>query len=1198
MSRIAEFERQLIGLSGSAFEALISELIDRVFIPETISTPGRAYGKDKPTQSSVDICFSSNVNGKTDYFVAMTNEDGGKSLFKEHGKIAQDINKIISNYNGSEYNNSTILYCVAASYEFKDIEQLRKLCKDNSFELLIWGSGTIYSNIKRFDPMLFTTFFNIPVNSFSIVTPKDFIRNKSNNILIADTFLNRDGDLDQIKDVLLKYKKILLYGKSGCGKTRLALEVGKTLMESNFDVFVLKLSTISIIEELTSRINPSKATLLIIDDVNRFANIASIINYVDENPNIYLLMTVRDYLINNFKDNSIGFSVFPQEVSCLTDKQVKEIIAKYLGPNNKEAIDYILSISNANLRLATMSAEVLKKDSITFNSIPEVLDSYYESMIKTIKAVNNQEFERFLVSISYLEWIDVRDAKLLSSISEIFHFNIDNLYMFIDLAEEKEVIDVAYDGCALRISDQTLGNYLFYKYVFKNKTFIFKNLYIKSDGSGRRKLISIVISVCNVFIKDRNIISDLEKTLDELIANESKKDVICFMEPFNQIFPGKALDYSYNCLSNYDGPSLKVDRYGNRDDHYLLTSLLCSNSERKDWYDKIIDKFFNLFLEKSNLKEYLLKCVELFKVKRESISNNYRTQIYFIKKAISLSDDEQLFLRIFEVFYPYYCEENEMRERNTFTFIRFNMIACEGFEPFRKLLWECVKKININSNRSFICDIFSKNSYSTRDTYEQRRIDSEYAIDFLASNDFSNLQYRDLVYSVLSPYVDKNGNFKNATEYLSKIETLPIDQLFKTFLSPIGGYFDFIHDERKIIKVFEKYYVDDASLLNDIIVLDKSFGKKHDYRIAGILDTFFYKISTSEDYNRYVNHFLLEDGETLCNLTTIFKRIIDKQSFFYSNKEVLHSNPSVRSHFYYSLGTKDINDDVYNEALSFYSSNFLKDRKIRFGNETIISLVSFEEYKHGFIHTVVNNHFKDEEPDYSFFDSLFFDFKDCPLVLGYLDNDVELLYSIYLKLITHGNSVDYKGDYAYYFSLIDDEHLKVILKTIIEHRSDYNMVGRLFNHASFIKVFIEIVEEGLAMSNYYIAHVVSKMPDDLYLRFLNEYVNKHKDNREDLYKLTFNIKEKDSLTRLKLLQVCMSNHMDKDLLLSLGIMYGPSSFTNSRADAIQRDLDALCTYIDSKEYPPEYEGMLERMKNDITNYVREVRISELNEHYW
>ena len=205
--------------------------------------------------------------------------------------------------------------------------------------------------------------------------------------------------------------------------------------------------------------------------------IQSFIDYIitNENKNIKIVATIRDYLLNETlnKLNNYGIKPNVYTLNKMEENGLIKILENSFNIKNKNWQQQILKISNGNPRIAIMASQSILDGKLkNLNSILDVFKSYYDKIIEENKLTISQI--KMLFYISLLSPFSIENQEIKNALKNIEIYNIKEYKNLRDL----ELIEF-YNDEAIKISDQNFANYIIYKYLIELKEIKVSDLLIK-----------------------------------------------------------------------------------------------------------------------------------------------------------------------------------------------------------------------------------------------------------------------------------------------------------------------------------------------------------------------------------------------------------------------------------------------------------------------------------------------------------------------------------------------------------------------------------------------------------------------------------------------------------------------------------------------------------------------------------------------
>ena len=362
MSDYKNVKQKVYSSSQSKLQDIVFRIIDSEYNhPINLIYLGGAQSDNKTRWGTPDVFFQ--LSDGQYIFVEVTTQKNGID-----GKIKEDLKKCKEEAETAKIKVNKVIYACLFKPTVKNIssyqETCREFCEDiNPFDF--WG-------LDKLTTLLTTNYRHLAIEELgvqfsygSINTLAEYFKNKNFDVSQTHEFLYREQEISEIIANLLEHKTVLLYGKAGCGKTRLCIQVATQLKkQNNFkEIYFIKGAFSSAINDL-QLISAGEKVVFILDDVNRMPYLKDFIQYTSTHKNIYILATVRDYAKDNIKkdlyQSELALGVIFYNIEPLKAENQEDIIKKILPNANYNVLKAIKNISNGNLRFAIMSAEIIK----------------------------------------------------------------------------------------------------------------------------------------------------------------------------------------------------------------------------------------------------------------------------------------------------------------------------------------------------------------------------------------------------------------------------------------------------------------------------------------------------------------------------------------------------------------------------------------------------------------------------------------------------------------------------------------------------------------------------------------------------------------------------------------------------------------------------------------------------------------------
>lgn len=392
MSKLDQIQNALMGIDQGNFQKLCDSYLHRTLDIKEINAVGSVAGAAKTRTGQPDTLITLNTDRYV--FVEATTEKSGllkkfsddlEECFDEDktGVQLADVEKIIlaCNRKLSQKDRTALIKkgqdkgCIV---EFLDLDTL-------SFDLY-----------QKFQPLA-KEFLGIELDTGQILKPLDFVTEYQNSKFatpLDNDFLFRETEKKQILESLEKQDLVIVSGKPGVGKSKLALESIKEFVDSNinYQPFCIINKKLDLYENLKAYFGADGKYIILVDDANRLTQLPHILRLISEQTDtrkIKIVLTVRDYALNQIRNETRQYVSTEIELQKFSKDEIEKILESF-GIRNHEYIDRIYKISSGNPRLAIMMTRVaLEKNTLdSINDVSDLYDIYFDSINEDLKELS------------------------------------------------------------------------------------------------------------------------------------------------------------------------------------------------------------------------------------------------------------------------------------------------------------------------------------------------------------------------------------------------------------------------------------------------------------------------------------------------------------------------------------------------------------------------------------------------------------------------------------------------------------------------------------------------------------------------------------------------------------------------------------------------------------------------------------------
>lgn len=403
-------------------------------------------------------------------------------------KLGKDFETNIPLFNQQVYRKKEYV-CFINFEPKKIIENLKNVCTQNGIHMELYNNNriaTILDKPEFHDVRM--DFLRIPPSLGVFLRLEEFrerLRRKRAKLPIPENFIGREVDVHKVVDAFSNIARIVIVdGDPGVGKTRLSTEAIQRLSTderfSEFEFHCVRELNESITQAIRSELDLAKKHLLFVDDANRLNYLGDLLEML-VNPKITegsrLLLSTRRYntqaVISEINKHGIHDSIAVVHLHRLSNADIDQIVQG--EPFNIKGEHYrriIVSVAKGNPRLATLSAEIIRHGgSIEGDNPPQLFEKYFEDVFCDIdEQLSESKDKRLLGLFAALRFIDPSNDQLVKKIVEGIGFSntIEFRESLVRLSNS-EILDVLPSGTVARVFDDSVSEYLVFRFFFHDK---------------------------------------------------------------------------------------------------------------------------------------------------------------------------------------------------------------------------------------------------------------------------------------------------------------------------------------------------------------------------------------------------------------------------------------------------------------------------------------------------------------------------------------------------------------------------------------------------------------------------------------------------------------------------------------------------------------------------------------------------------
>lgn len=727
MSRLQTIQNALNAINETVFQELCdSFLILRNEHYKAFSRTGSQVGKQKTTKGTPDS-FLLLPNGKYIFIEYSTNITEGLS------KLKKDVLKCIDTVKtGIPVKDiAEIIICINFNLKADELQELKDILSKTKIELTVYTLDALSLELHLQHRNLAQEYLGLPLDTGQIVTIDKFIdeynrASKGIATPLDNPFIHRERELQDLNNMIVVNDLVIVYGSPGVGKTKLALETIKDFIKENpsYNAFCISYKHTPLIEDLYQHLKLDKDYIILVDDANRIDAFSQIIGFykAQRTGKLKILITVRDYAFYIVKMLCQDFLSTSYTINKFTDDQIIDIVKEEpFGILNPQFHKPIIRIADGNPRLAIMTAQLAKEKQNIYAlaDVSDLFETYFMTFIKDEDEFANPINLKTLGIIAFFHAIPYKDKELVVSILENFNINYETFTNCIDQLDKLELIEIQYEY--VKISEQNLSTYFFYKSFIKDNLLSFGTLFDKYFDSNTSRFEDCVIPANNTF-GYQNVMGKIHPVLQSYwkSINQDNERRLKLLSVFWFYLQNEALEFIYNLVEKL--PENKTSSY-------------VVNYNSNDFafkQNKIIELLGNFFRFQNSLKdvielsfEYVRKLPqhlpELIHKIRERLTFDLKdSQFGFARQNIlfqilidGLKRKDLLLSKVFfelsKTFLLFKFEQFEPGRNHSISFYFYQLPYNSWTREFRKNIWESVD-VNFSDDAFHLLENYAKGS--------------------------------------------------------------------------------------------------------------------------------------------------------------------------------------------------------------------------------------------------------------------------------------------------------------------------------------------------------------------------------------------------------------------------------------------------------------------------------------------------------
>ena len=707
MSKINQIQKGLRELEGGAFQKLADEYLRKKGY-ERLNPIGSVIGTNKVRKGTPDTLVALE-NGKYAFCEHTTEANG---LF---AKIKSDLEKCFDyKKTGIPIKKiAEIVVCHTSLLDPAEEHELREMCQRRKVILSLFGIGPLSHDLYEHYPKLAHDHLGIEVDTGQIVTAADFVTtyNKGAFATPLDTeFRFREAEVDQVLQALEEVDLIIVSGRPGCGKTRLALECCAKFAESHpdFEFRCVFNRGPDLFQDLQFHFSAPRHHLILVDDanrLNRFEYALQLLHKQGDQRRVKIVATVRDYAVESILEQARPFGNMKEvDLGSFGDDEIKSIVEHQFSIRNHHFLDRIAEVSRGNPRIAIMAAQVANRENTLYalRDVSSLYDEYYRSIRLDFQDIGKKDLLKAAGILAFFRTIDRSNTELMQAIEAAFGIKPDAFWEAIRQLHALEAVDL-YEDEVVRVSDQVLATYLFYLSIFRERVLSFSSILTQFFPNFSYRIIDVLNPILSVF-DVREVMEALRPHVDEtwrrLEASGDEESLLRLMHLFWPLRETEILLFIRERVARMNAEPVDLDNLETKPDSNIRNPSLLSllgvlHNSNLETTGVVLSTLYDLLSKRpGELPRVVHLLQDEFGFRHTSGLQGYAAQRAVIDVLWERTREggDPLFVRLFFAIAGNYLQthfhNSEPKEGNALVMYNFDIPACTPIFELRKAIWD------------------------------------------------------------------------------------------------------------------------------------------------------------------------------------------------------------------------------------------------------------------------------------------------------------------------------------------------------------------------------------------------------------------------------------------------------------------------------------------------------------------------------
>lgn len=1249
MSKVNQIEKALKEIDATKFHKLIDSYLSRKYSYK-IQSNGTKLAEDKP------------IKGTPDSFAIL---DNGKYVFMEYttqktyilNKFLNDLDKCFdeSKTKISINNIEKVILACNSDINISDIDTLKNKCEEHSIDCTVFTNSMLSNDLNNSFSIIAKDFLNIEIETNQILDYDDFIKiydSSKYTTSLNTSFKFREDEMEKFDKLLNSSHILFISGRAGVGKTKFALEECKKYADENQYIFQAILNRgVDLFDDIKSHFINGKY-LILIDDINRvYQALEYIFNYYSDkisDNKIKIVATVRDYAKNTVLEK-VPQAIIKEEIELkqFSEKEIKSIIQDEYKITNRTYLDKIVEVAQGNPRLALMSAKVAKEidKSESIYDVTTIYHEYFKTVNKDISIYENNNLLTSIVIISFFRVVDKSHTEQMRLIESSFNISSSEFWIAVENLNNLELVDL-YQNEVVKISDQILSMYLFYKIVFIDKKIDVYTILDNFFPQYKQRIIDALSPLSQTFnssIIKKELQIPIDKLWDKYKNNE--ETLLVVMQMFWFLKQTDILVYINTKIDNiveeeFELDSLNFWNKDNRDDSDKLLDILSLFSSDHNIIANAVELIVK-YLKKEPLKlsQIITKLIKNYGYQNESYRYGYYKEKRLVDVLWKLTDNgkdiliTKLFVRISSYLVKTEFEDNSFKG-NQYTISFYKLAETDELKILRKSIFE--KVFSLYQNQEYKYDVLKLiEEYPSGLSYrygisEVELWDSEYILNFINSNftkesheECRRVQHFLDVLDIRNIDYDKEIREKfyhkdYSIEIILMSDNISIALENKDSKKRDWKVIDKILIERLSI-FFKGYLFEDWKYLFNLCKrIDKNKGRDN-YKLTSNLNKLFDILAKNNPqlYIQVVTEYLRLGNPISLNLNILnLIEILGKdEAYKLLNQYDYTHKDSLLFQFFMILPKEQITKNEVDELLSLYKST-----EIVLYSNSLNYLENYLLIKPTILIEIINivlDRSKDEEISYIGYICDMFNinsniFKNLKI---YFTDNIQLLKNIYLLCLENDKDHDYDNNALNKILTLDNSFIEEYINHIFNkesHINSYDITSDfsiIWNRDDYKEVILKLVDTlfNIGQNNVYVegkslkAFFEYQNNNDIKEKannFIKELIQKYSQNEKYMIFIFELIVEYSDGRRKEFIECFLKYNQLFEMFDKLPLEPSYRSLEGSGVPKLEKEKEYFESLLDILscikllEHKQKIKEIIQRKKDDIERYKKEDFMSD------